>query len=172
MLGHRAVSRTYNIKRPVWNMKLFRKRQLPQLHRHWRICGWTAGASVNRTVKLSGQKSTWPVVKDETLIVTDLSSVHSRCAHFQHHPPSLTRIFHPHSPLIVWLIDWLSGWLMAPVLISNISKVTHWCNTQKLPNQHFSVNSASRRGVCSSIILIVTGTAPLSLTVDPVQTIY
>lgn len=35
--------------------------------------------------------------------------------------------------LIGYLIDWLSGWLMVLVLTSNMSKVTHWCDAQKLP---------------------------------------
>lgn len=51
-------------------------------------------------------------------------------------PPSIESpacIFHSGSQLIGWLIDWLSVWLMAPRLKSNISKVTHWCDTWNPP---------------------------------------
>ena len=153
----------------------FSKRQLPQLHRGWGVCGQSAGASVKYSVKLSREsvwkiksflrksscyfvylpsvcrqtthllklQTNWLLVTDETLIVTDLAGgaqqVCTLGALLSIMPPQ-SHIPHSYSHLIGRLIDWLSGWLMVLVLISNISKVTHWCDTRKLPNQHFSVN--------------------------------
>lgn len=137
-------------------MYKFSKRQLPQSHRGWGTGGWTAGASVSKTVKLSEQSNPSSLkvhvilstsrrpLKLPSLVFcrrwnldgdrSELLSARQVCTLST--PPSIESpacIFHSGSQLIGWLIDWLSVWLMAPRLKSNISKVTHWCDTWNPP---------------------------------------